>query len=237
MSKSEVWSYFKKLNNGSAECHVDKCGKVLKPGGTTTSLASHLNSQHKIFEKKRKPEGSLSTENTQQSKKQKSITDYLGKYKTLEETIARLCAEEGFSYKKIATSDFLKRAMKKFFPSENIPASRRAVKRYLRSYYEKTVEETKSMISSLKKTGNKFSATLDEWTSLKNVRFINVNIHFIEKESKRFINLSVQPTSTQSERNFSLAGGVVTKTRTSLGDKEVDKLCFLKSYFLNRDKM
>ena len=180
-------------------------------------------------------------QNTQQSKKQKSITDYLGKYKTLEETIARLCAEEGFSYKKIATSDFLKRAlkraMKKFFPSENIPASRRAVKRYLRSYYEKTVEETKSMISSLKKTGNKFSATLDEWTSLKNVRFINVNIHFIEKESKRFINLSVQPTSTQSERNFSLAGGVFTKTRTSLGDKEVDKLCFLKSYFLNRDKM
>ena len=87
------------------------------------------------------------------------------------------------------------------------------------------------MISSLRKTGNKFSATLDEWTSLKNVRFINVNIHFIEKESKRFINLSVQPTSTQSERNFSLAGGVVTKTRTSLGDKEVDKLCFLKSYF------
>ena len=49
--------------------------------------------------------------------------------------------------------------------------------------------------------------------------------------------LTVQPTSTQSERNFSLAGGVVTKTRTSLGDKEVDKLCFLKSYFLNRDKM
>ena len=93
MIKSWVWSYFKKLNNGSAlgsaECHVDKCGKVLKPGGTTTSLASHLNSQHKIFEKKRKPEGSLSTENTQQSKKQKSITDYLGKYKTLEETIAR----------------------------------------------------------------------------------------------------------------------------------------------------
>ena len=47
------------------------------------------------------------------------------------------------------------------------------------------------MISSLKKTGNKFSATLDEWTSLKNVRFINVNIHFIEKESKRFINLGM----------------------------------------------
>ena len=164
MSKSEVWSYFKKLNNGSAECHVDKCGKVLKPGGTTTSLTSHLNSQHKIFEKKRKPEGSLSTENTQQSKKQKSITDYLGKYKTLEETIARLCAEEGFSYKKIATSDFLKRAMKKFFPSENIPASR-----LLKDICAHTiVEETKSMISSLKKTGNKFSATLDEWTSLKN---------------------------------------------------------------------
>ena len=137
MSKSEVWSYFKKLNNGSAECHVDKCGKVLKPGGTTTSLASHLNSQQRYLKK---------SVNLKVRCQQISIK-LSGKVQDIN---ARLCAER--NTKKLQR-DFLKRAMKKFFPSENIPASRRAVKRYLRSYYEKTVEETKSMISSLKKTG------------------------------------------------------------------------------------
>ena len=46
----------------------------------------------------------------------------------------------------------------------------------------------------------------------------------------------VQPTSTQSERNFSIAGGIVTKTRTNLADETVDMFCFLKSYFVNREK-
>lgn len=45
---------------------------------------------------------------------------------------------------------------------------------------------------------------------------------------------SVQPTSTQSERNFSLAGGFVSKLRTRLTDNHVDALCFLKSYFINQ---
>ena len=48
--------------------------------------------------------------------------------------------------------------------------------------------------------------------------------------------LTVQPTSTQSERNFSIAGGIVTKTRTNLADETVDMFCFLKSYFVNREK-
>lgn len=43
---------------------------------------------------------------------------------------------------------------------------------------------------------------------------------------------TVQPTSTQSERNFSLAGGFVTKLRTRLKDEHVNALCFLKSFFL-----
>lgn len=44
--------------------------------------------------------------------------------------------------------------------------------------------------------------------------------------------LTSQPTSTQSERNFSLAGGFVTKLRTRLSDPHLNALCFLKSHFL-----
>lgn len=45
--------------------------------------------------------------------------------------------------------------------------------------------------------------------------------------------MTVQPTSTQSERNFSMSNGVICKIRTGLGDQEIDNLCFLKSYFLS----
>lgn len=47
---------------------------------------------------------------------------------------------------------------------------------------------------------------------------------------------SIPPTSTQSERNFSLSGNFVTKLRTRLTADHVDMLCFLKSYFLNEVK-
>lgn len=44
----------------------------------------------------------------------------------------------------------------------------------------------------------------------------------------------IPPTSTQSERNFSLIGNFVTKSRTRLTSAHVDMLSFLKSYFINQ---
>lgn len=44
---------------------------------------------------------------------------------------------------------------------------------------------------------------------------------------------SIQPTSTQSERNFSMAAHFVSKLRTRLSDEHVDALSFLKSYFIS----
>lgn len=44
---------------------------------------------------------------------------------------------------------------------------------------------------------------------------------------------SAQPTSTQSERNFSLAAGLCTKKRARMSSEKLNACCFLKSYFLN----
>lgn len=46
---------------------------------------------------------------------------------------------------------------------------------------------------------------------------------------------SVQPTSTQSERNFSLAAGIGTKKRTKMSSDKFHACCFLKSYFSNKN--
>jgi hypothetical protein len=43
---------------------------------------------------------------------------------------------------------------------------------------------------------------------------------------------TIKPTSTQNERNFSIATNLVTKLRTRLGGDNIDNICFLKNYFL-----
>ena len=42
---------------------------------------------------------------------------------------------------------------------------------------------------------------------------------------------SISPTSVESERSFSAAGLFVTKLRTRLSDRSVDKLCLLKCHY------
>ena len=44
--------------------------------------------------------------------------------------------------------------------------------------------------------------------------------------------MTIQPTSIESERVFSMSANFCTKKRSSLNDNSIDCLCFLKSYFL-----
>ena len=43
---------------------------------------------------------------------------------------------------------------------------------------------------------------------------------------------TIQPTSVEAERAFSVCGIFVTKLRNRLSDKSINALCFLKSHFL-----
>lgn len=44
----------------------------------------------------------------------------------------------------------------------------------------------------MKAKGVKFSATLDEWTSMKNIRFINVNLHYsVEYNEAKYVKLGM----------------------------------------------
>ena len=48
--------------------------------------------------------------------------------------------------------------------------------------------------------------------------------------------LSIAPTSVESERAFSAAGLFCTKIRSALSDLTLNVLCFLRYYFINKEK-
>ena len=45
---------------------------------------------------------------------------------------------------------------------------------------------------------------------------------------------SIKPTSTDSERIFSISGNICSKKRTSMSDESINNICFSKSYFQRR---
>lgn len=52
-------------------------------------------------------------------------------------------------------------------------------------------EKTKTFIANLRKEKNKFSLTLDEWTSHANRRYINVNLHYNENGQTKHIDFGL----------------------------------------------
>ena len=63
------------------------------------------------------------------------------------------------------------------------------------------------------------------------------------KERSKYVNRlfkslsGIPPTSVESERSFSATGLFCTKIRSSLGDKTLDALLFLRQYFLREEKL
>ena len=187
--------HFIKVGKDTAECQIVGCNKILKVASGPSGLIKHLFTQHKLNDPKRKYEEDefldSSASTSQPSKRRKTIQECIDYYEDFNETIARLCVEESVPIKQVATGRYYARTLKMLFPKENIPKSEKDVKRRVRLCYEKILEKTKAKISNMKSWGKKFSLTLDEWTSNKNIRYLNVNCHFFDAGRKKFINLGL----------------------------------------------
>ncbi len=85
-SKSNVWCHFNKKNKDEAECVT--CSKVLKcGGGSMSSLSYHLKVVHGVGDSEVKLE----------LKKQRTLQQFIRK-RSIEEDVARLASEDGFSF-------------------------------------------------------------------------------------------------------------------------------------------
>lgn len=97
-----------------------------------------------------------------------------------------------------------------------------------------------------KETAPSSSATASNMTSQRErmIKIIKHEITGFDKTSLLGENMikvlsalkTIQSTSTESERAFSLAAGVVTKRRSRLGDRSLNNICFLRGFFLRKKR-
>lgn len=197
METSEVWNYFNKKGD-IAICK--KCPKSLScKGSTTSSLIRHLTNVHKINIKRKVTEietdsdsvtgtgcssnSNLSLENSSQrtSMPDKRKTDAHGsierflKKDSMEEMVAKLIAVDGITATTISKSEFIRRAFSK--EGFKLPKHQNDIMKLLKKYYNDIKVKVTEKLTSMCKERKMFGITLDEWTSRKNHRYMNINLH------------------------------------------------------------
>lgn len=185
--KNSPWDYFTK-EKGSGICKISGCGKVIQArGGTTSGLHTHLRTIHNINLLKRKEnlEKSTSLDLDVSTNKLKSdlnkgkITNFFrcNIDGTFEAVISRLVALDGLPFLKISQSYDIRKMLMKEFPQKNIPTSHNTVRTLVLDYGDQIRAQVKKELARIRKDNGKFSVTMDEWTSNKSKRFMNVNVH------------------------------------------------------------
>ena len=96
--------------------------------------------------------------------------------KSMAEIVARLVASDGLSIHGICKSDFIRQSMQA--RQYNLPKDKTNVMKLVHSYYQIAKSAVIKKIQLHTSNKGKFSLTLDEWTSLKNRCYLNVNAHF-----------------------------------------------------------
>lgn len=183
-SRSKVWDHFNEPINGSASCKI--CSKSVRCAGSSTSgLRKQLINVHKIVLAPISTSSTVIIESVDSppeqhaSKKQKRnpkprITDFVKKA-AMPEIVSKLIALDDISAHTIVNSEFIRKSF--FDKNMKLPKQHSAVMDLMHQFYETAKQNTIVELNKLKVKGEKFSVTLDEWTSGASHRYLNVNVH------------------------------------------------------------
>lgn len=188
-SSSAAWNYFTKLSSDSNKAKCQKCNDILScKGGNTTGLLKHISGKHGIVleppnKKQRLGNDPTATDGPapasagttgQRQQAQSTLVNFVIR-ETVAEEVAKLIAVDGIASLVIANSEFIRRA----FLDRNVklPKYSDKVMDLMHQYFELARNETIQALRSMKQKGGRFSLTMDEWTSCRNRRYLNVNAH------------------------------------------------------------
>lgn len=225
-SKSQIWDKFKKTKDGSSAV-CNSCAKVIKcSGGSTTGMHNHLKLVHNMNMLKRNEINERDDNPHVESKKnsqlqsQPSISKFFNLIdESLPAVLSRLVARDCISFYKISASYDIQNMLKAKH-STNVPKSPHTIKKIVMQYGDKIKNECKRELKV--KIGNEevFGLKLDEWTSLKNRRFMNVNIH---SSDNHFWNLGLRR----------MTGSMPAINCGALLENKLNEFCILLKYIFS----
>lgn len=174
-----AWEYFLRERMGQcAQCKI--CKSTIKTvGGSTKGLHVHLETKHKINVRKRPSEKGDETENEMPAKSANTLDKYgflAPDDLSLPATLARMAACDGIPFQTFAKSNDLRRGLHALGFTD-IPQSPNGIHGIIMAHGDSIRKQTIAELASMKKNGTRFSVTFDEWTSLQNRRYMNVNVH------------------------------------------------------------
>ena len=229
---SQIWLHFTSLPETQKK-RCNHCDQEFGKSTSTSTLWAHAKAKHGIskpsvtenseenanenstktpgIESGRVQKASSNTirdviaKNTHQTKIQTSIK----KQMKFAERIARMAALDNLSFRQIASSTFIQDSLEMMY--QRRAKSHNTVSKIVKKFAAEKRAEVKSKISETLKMNGRFSFTCDEYTSAKNTRFMNVNLH----QYNNHYNLGMVhiPGSLKSEK----AAEIVTKRAKDFG--------------------
>lgn len=172
---SAVWDHYEKVIEDKkitgAVCKT--CGDKLKY--STSGMKYHTSTKHQIVINLG---GHPTQSSTNQPNNVQRIDNFfpLIKRKSLSEILARLCAQDGLAFSLIAKSSTISPMISKLGFGDT-PSSPETVRKYVMDYAEKVKENYKVELNKAKQEVGLLSISFDEWTSLKNRRYLNLIVH------------------------------------------------------------
>ena len=161
-----------------------KCSKVYAcTGGSTKGRHDHLHSVHAInLRATKRPAESDVTDNASNPIPVKKVVGPMSKFvaqnleHSLQAAIARMVACDGLPFRVFITSPDIRKGLEAqgFSP---LPKSKETIKKMVMDHGRAIQALVCSEIKQRKKAGTRFSLTFDEWTSTRNRRYMNINVH------------------------------------------------------------
>ncbi len=168
---SKIWNYCKinKDEPGKVRCNL--CGCVFKTGTSTSSFTNHLINVHKI---------NFDDVNSSKNPIQSRIFPWFklsNKSDSIEKVISRLAALDNISFKVIAESKDIQLGLVSQ-EYKSIPKNRQSVSCLVNAFAQNIIVGIKNETKTRLLQGERFSLTLDEYTSSRNRKYLGVTLHY-----------------------------------------------------------
>ena len=166
-----VWEYFQKTSGSEESARCKVCQVVIKCKGSSTSgLIRHLRSKHNIITTKK------SVGQSQPSmRRQKTIDTMFSSKKSVQEVIAKMADVDGIPFHVIENSEFIRKSLAT--QGLKLTYHHGCAREKTSLFCVEAKSKIKATFAERKKNGEKFCLSLDEYTSISNKRYLNINVH------------------------------------------------------------